>query len=186
MSIVSDIKSIVSNFYLKLELKDVIKEKKPIKFNFNKISTVGILFDSTNSEDLELVKRYVAYLKEHRKKVKVMGFFNVKEINQMTYSKLEYDFFSTKELNWFGKPTPAHIRNFMDEEFDLLIDLNIVDHFPLRYIGALSKASFKVGKFNDKNKEVYDLMIDADSNQTLKYFMRQVDTYIAMLNKNEK
>ncbi len=185
MSILTDIKNIIANFYLKLELKDFVKEKKPNKFNFNKIETVGILFDATSPEDLELVKKYVGFLKEHRKKVKVMGFFNTKEIPSLTYSKLEYDFFSSKELNWFGKPTPAFIKNFMEEEFDLLIDLNIADHFSLKYISALSKASFKVGRFSEKDTEIYDLMIESDNTQTLKYFMKQIDIYIAMLNKNE-
>ncbi len=182
MSILTDIKSLIANFYLKLELKDIVKEKKPNKFAFRNVTTVGILFDATNPEDLELIKRYVVYLKEHRKKVQVVGFFNTKEIPSMTYSKLEYDFFANNELNWFGKPTPAHIDNFVQEEYDLLIDLNLHDHFPLRYIAALSKATFKVGKFSEKDKDIYDLMINVESTQTLKYFMRQIDTYIAMLN----
>ena len=170
---------------MKLELKDIVKEKKFNKFDFNNIENVGILFDATRSEDMELVKQYVAYLKEHRKKVKVIGFFNTKEIPLLTYSKLEYDFFSVKELNWFGKPTSVYIKNFMDDKFDLLIDLNIADHFPLRYISALSKASFKVGKFSNTDTEIYDLMIETDNTRTLKYFMKQVDIYITMLNKNE-
>lgn len=185
MSILTDIKNLIANFYLKLELKDIVKEKKPNKFNFKNITTVGILFDATNPEDLELVKKYVLYLKEHRKKVQVVGFFNTKVIPSLTYSKLEYDFFANDELNWFGKPTPAHIHNFVDVEYDLLIDLNIHDHFPLRYISALSKAAFKVGKYSERDTEIYDMMINVDSTQTLKYFMRQIDIYIAMLNKNE-
>ena len=185
MSMVKNIKDTIANFYLKLELKDIVKVKKPIKFSFAKVGTIGVLFDATTSEDLELVKRYIAYLKENRKKVKVIGYFNVRDIPQLTYSKLEFDFFSTKELNWFGKPTPAHVNNFMEEEFDLLIDFNIADHFPLKYIAALSKANFKVGKFNEADKETYDLMIDTDAGQTLKYFMQQIDIYMAMLNKND-
>lgn len=185
MSVLKDIQNLVANFYLKLELKDIVKEKKPNKFIFKNITTVGILFDATNPEDLELVKKYVVYLKEHRKKVQVVGFFNTKEIPSLTYSKLEYDFFANNEVNWFRKPTPAHIHNFVDVEYDLLIDLNINDHFPLRYISALSNAAFKVGKYSEKDKDVYDMMINMESGQTLKYFMRQIDTYIAMLNKNE-
>ncbi len=103
----------------------------------------------------------------------------------MTYSKLEYDFFSTKELNWVGKPSSMVIQNFMNEEYDLLIDLNINDLFPLKYISALSKASFKVGKYNEKELDIYDMMIDSDNTKTLKYFLRQVDVYITMLNKVE-
>lgn len=185
MSIFKTIKLAIANRALKLELQDTDRERVPNKFNFDKIKTVGILFDATNSDDLEIVKRYVVYMREHRKKVKAIGFFNTKEIPALTYSKLEYDFLSAKELNWFGKPNSAVVKNFIQEDFDLLIDLNVHDHFVLKYISALSNAKFKVGKYNEKDESIYDMMIDADHTQTLKYFLRQVDTYITMLNKVE-
>jgi hypothetical protein len=185
MSIIQKIKQAIANGYLKLELKDNIRERKPNKFSFPQIKTVGIIFDAASPEDFELVKRYVLYLREHRKKVKVLGYYPSKRIPEMTYSKLEYDFFSAKEINWFGKPTAMVVQNFINEEYDVLLDLNINDHFPLKYITALSKASFKVGKYNEKDIEIYDMMIDSDNTKTLKYFLRQVDLYITMLNKVE-
>ena len=185
MSIFKKIKQLVIDKYIQLELKDNPRIIKPHRFDFNAIKTVGIVFDATNPEDFELLKRYVSYLREHRKKVKVLGFFSTKQIPDLAFSKLEYDFFSAKELNWFGKPSSMVIQNFIAEEYDLLIDLNINDHFPLKYISALSKANFKVGKFNEKGVEIYDMMIDSDNTKTLKYFLRQVDIYLTMLNKVE-
>jgi hypothetical protein len=185
MSIIKNIKQLIGNIYIKLELKDSPRLRKPNRFNFNNIKTVGILFDATSPEDFDLVKRYIVYLKEQRKKVKAIGFFSTKQTPDMAYSKLEYDFFTTKEINWFGKPTSVIIQNFITEEYDLLIDLNIGDQFPLRYISTLSKANFKVGKYNEKDLDMYDMMIDADNTKTLKYFLRQVDVYITMLNKVE-
>lgn len=185
MSILQNIKQTVAGLYLKLELKDHVRNSKPNKFSFNQVKTVGILFDASNPEDFELVKRYIQYLREHRKKVKALGYYPAKRIPDMTYSKLEYDFFSAKETNWFGKPSAMVIQNFINEEYDLLLDLNIQDHFPLKYISALSKASFKVGKYTQKDVAIYDMMIDSDNTKTLKYFLRQVDVYITMLNKVE-
>ncbi len=176
------IKQYIANYFLKQELKYANRVRLPIKFNFENVKTVGILFDTTNAEDYELIKRYVTYLREYTKKVKVIGFYSTKHIPALTYSKLEYDFFSAKELNWFGKPSSHIIDNFIDEEYDLLVDLNIHDHFPLRYIAALSKAKFKVGKFKE-DETIYDMMIECDDTKTVKYFLRQIDTYIGMLNK---
>lgn len=181
-----NIKLSLANRSLKQELKAIGHVRKPLQFRFDNVKTVGVVFDATNSEDFEIVKRYVVYLREHLKKVKVIGFFSTKNIPTLTYSKLEYDFFSTRELNWMGTPNSVIIRNFINEEFDLLIDLNIHDHFPLKYISALSKAAFKVGKFNENDREIHDMMIDADNTKTVKYFLRQIDTYIAMMNKGEE
>jgi hypothetical protein len=185
MSVIKKIKDTVANRNLRKELTLNPRSIQPHKFNFTNIKTVGIIFGASDPEDYELVKRYVIYLREHAKKVKVLGFFSTKEIPTLTYSKLEYDFFSRKELNWYGKPESHIIHNFINEEYDLLIDLNIHDHFPLKYISALSKAKFKVGKYKEEDESIFDMMIDSDNTQKLKYFLRQVDTYIGMLNKPE-
>ncbi len=186
MSLLKKIKLIIANNSLESESKLDPRILQPTKFNFDNIRSVGILFDATSAEDFELVKRYVMYLREHRKKVKVLGFFSTKHIPALTYSKLEYDFFSVKEVNWFGKPSSMVVSNFIKEEYDLLIDLNIHDHFSLKYIAQLSKAAFKVGKYSDEETGIHDMMIDADNTKTIKYFLRQVDTYLAMLNRTKE
>lgn len=179
------IKRAIAERSLKSELDANARVRTSHKFSFESVKTVGILMDATNAEDYELVKRYVVYLREHRKKVKVIGYISTKNIPALTYSKLEYDFFSLKELNWMGKPSSVVINNFINEEWDLLIDLNVHDHFPLRYIASVSKAKFKVGKFKEEDENIYDMMIDSDGTKTLKYFLRQVDIYIGMMNKKE-
>ena len=183
MSIIKDITETIGNYLLKQKVKANPRELHPSKFNFSEIKTVGVIFDASNAEDFELIKRYVVYMREHQKKVKVLGYFSSKKIPSLTYSKLEYDFFSTKETNWYGKPTTHVIDNFIEEEYDLLIDLNIHDHYTLKYIASLSKAKFKVGKYTEANKLIYDMMIEVDETKNLKYFLRQVDTYLAMINK---
>jgi hypothetical protein len=185
MSLIKNIKHFFANASLKKQLAGKQRIISPNKFSFYNMKTVGMLFDASNPEDYELVKRYVVYLREHAKKVKVLGYFSSRHIPTLTYSKLEYDFFSSKETNWFGKPTTHIIDNFMEEGFDLLIDLNIHDHFSLKYVTALSNAKFKVGKYKEEDEKIFDMMIDADNTQTLKYFLRQIDTYISMMNKPE-
>lgn len=162
---------------------DVSKSKQPNKFSFDDVKTVAILFDATDKGDYELMKKYVMYLREYRKKIMVIGFYSWKEVPDFAYSKLEYDFFSLKDLNLIGVPKPSFVDSFIKEDFDLLIDLNIKNHFPLKYISSLSKAKFKVGEYSKKNVAMYDLMIDIEQTRTLKYFMKQIDTYLDMFNK---
>ena len=176
------IKELFGNYFL---LKEFAETRRNISVaNLENAKTIGILFDSSDPEEFELVKRYVLYLKDWKKKVKAIGFFSQKKIPNLTYSKLEYDFFTLKELNWYHKPSNIYIRNFIHEETDVLIDLNIHDRFPLKYISAMSKAKFKIGKYSDADKFIYDMMIETDKKQGMKYFLRQVDTYLQMVNKN--
>ena len=73
MSMLKKIKQAIANGYIKLVLKDHPRERKPSRFNFKEIKTVGILFDATKPDDFELVKRYVLYLREHHKRIKAIG-----------------------------------------------------------------------------------------------------------------
>lgn len=174
------IKDKIGTFFLQKEMLSISRNKA--LFNLKDAKTVGILFDASNKEEFELVKKYVVYLKELKKKVKTIGYFNSKEIPQMVFSKLEYDFFSQKQLNWYNKPSDPFIDNFINEEIDILIDLNLNNHFPLKYIATSSKAKFKVGKYSEKNKTIYDMLIDYSDTKGLKYFMRQIDIYLNMIN----
>lgn len=181
MSIITNIKTKLGNLFLGKE-KDAV-QRTPMFINLSDARTVGILFEAGSQEDFELVKRYVLYLREMRKKVKVIGYYNSKEVPQMTYSKLEYDFFAQKQLNWHMKPMDVSVSNFINEEYDILIDLNINDHFPLKYIAALSKAKCKVGRAYPGSEKLYDLAIEQEEGKSLKHFLRQVDTYLLMINK---
>lgn len=145
--------------------------------------SVGIVFDATSTEDFDLVKKYITYLREMKKRVKAIGFINQKGIPALAYSKLEYDFFSLKELSWSNIPKSIYVTNFIKEEYDILLDLNLQDLFPLKYISSLSKAKFKVGRKSEHDNPVFDLMIEADISKGLKYFLRNIDTYLFIINK---
>lgn len=183
MAVAKNIRNKAGKYFLGKELQNHSRNHEFV--GFEKSKSVGLLFDATNAEDLELVKRYVKYLKDFKKKVKAIGFFNVREVPEMVYSKLEFDYFTKKELNWYFKPQPAFVDQFIDEEFDILIDLNFKSSFSLKYISLLSKAKFKVGKFTEEHNE-FDFMIEIPEDKGLKYFLRNFDIYIAQINTTKK
>lgn len=148
---------------------------------FENSKSIGILFDATQKEDLELVIRYVKYLKDHKKRIKAIGFFQGKTIPEMVFSKLEYDYFTKKDLNWYFKPMPCFVEQFIKEDFEILIDLNLDQVYPLNYISCLSNAKFKIGKFQEGNTN-FDFMIDVPEDKGIKYFLRNLDLYIQQIN----
>jgi hypothetical protein len=185
MSLIQNIKDAFGNYFLSMERKSVHRNKKFM--NMEEAKTIGIVFDATDKEDFELVKKYVLYLKEMKKKVKAIGFFNQKESPPMAFSKLEYDFFSLKDLSWNNIPNSVYVKNFIADEYDILLDLNLNDLFPLRYISSLSKARFKAGKKSEKNNSIFDMMIEMEKGKDLKFYLKNIDTYLFVINKkNDK
>ena len=181
MSVLNGIKNAVGGYFLSLELKSL--RRNNTFMNMEAAKTVGILFDATQAENFDLVKKYIIYLKDMKKRVKAIGFYNQKQAPPMAYSKLEYDFFTLKDLNWYNFPDNIYVRNFIEEEYDILLDLNIYDSFPLQYVSSVSKAKFKVGKRDERNSSTFDLMIDADASKGMKYFLRNIDAYLFIINK---
>ncbi|MDQ3192600.1 MAG: hypothetical protein M3Q58_13485 [Bacteroidota bacterium] len=183
MQQIYNIRKRAGEYLLNIELNRL--KRKTAFSGFNSSKTVAILFDASDKTNFELVKKYVKYLRENSKKVKAVGYFNQKEIPEMTYSKNEYDFFSKKDLNWHLRPISSFVSDFIDEEYDILIDFNLEGIFPLYYISTLSKAKFKIGKFID-NSDQYDLMIEMGLNNDLKYFMKNVDHYLLQIHEKSE
>jgi hypothetical protein len=183
MSIKHSIKKSFGRFFLKREPGTA---RNKAFFNLADAKTIGILFCYSTAEDFDLLKKYVIYLKECKKKVKVIGYFDMtEEPPNLSYSKVEYEFFTRKDLNWHLRPENIYINNFIEEERDVLIDLNVQGVLPLQFITRKAKANFKIGKFSDEGKEIYDMLIDSDSTKSFKCFLAQVDTYLSMINKKE-
>jgi hypothetical protein len=184
MSIKTQIGELFGRRKMKAE-SDALK-RKPQVFNLADAKSIALIFDASDKDEFELIKKYVLYLREYKKAVKAIGYFSQKEIPELTYSKMDYDFFNSKELTWYQRPQNKYVENFIQEKYDVLIDLNIHNRFPLKYIAAISNAAFKVGKYDTDEQWMYDMMIQHDTKQGLKFLLRQVDTYLQMVNKREE
>lgn len=180
LSFIDNIKKKLALSRIKADAKNVSREKKA--FNIDEAKTIGISFQFTTAEDFELLKKYVLYLREMKKKVKAVGYYTGKEEPYIQYSKVDYDFFGKKSHNWYGLPTDHIVTNFIEEDFDILIDLNFERESVLTYVAACSKAKFKIGQFGENN-DIHDMQIEGTEGKGLKFFLRQVDTYLAMINK---
>lgn len=181
MPFLHNIRLKIANYQLKQDLKNRFRKRDNL--DFNKALTIGLLFDPTEESDFDLIKKFIKYIREHKKQVKSIGYFNLKQVPTMEYSKLEYDFIAEKELNFFYKPTDSYIPAFLDEEFDILINLDLKNHWPLRYLAAMSKAKCKIGPYAPGDESIYDLMLNVDESRNLKYYFKQIDHYLNLINK---
>ena len=169
----------IAEYFLNSEIKN--SERNREVHNIRSARRVGVIYDATNRETYETVKKFIHYLKEERKQVSTLGFIDTKDENQLITPKLEYDFFSRIDLNWLNRPNKLEVDNFIEERFDILIDLNTSNCFPLKYICALSKAKFKVGKFGVENR-LYDFMVNIEEGVSFKQFIVQLRHYLKMIN----
>lgn len=147
--------------------------------SFDKAKSIGILYDSTNEKHFDIVRKYVKHMREQdHKEVLALGYFDDKDLPPMRFSKLGLDFFTRKDLNWYFKPIAPVVKNFIQREFDILIDLHTGNSIPFRYIVASSNASFKIGKYDRLAVPFYDFMLSISDTITFSQFIDQVNHYL--------
>ena len=163
------------DLYAKYVLKRVGLEKirNEDVFNLQDAKRIAILFDGTKVKDIELVKRFVAKFAKGKEMVTVLGYVNSNRKSFDHISVLHFDYFSKGQLSWYGKPKGIVIRNFIREEYDILVDLSLKVSYPLTYLAVASLAKYKVGRFR-KDISIFDLKIDSKKDRSLKALVKEV------------
>ncbi len=180
MASIKQIQEKVGRFKLKKKLAGLDRNVKA--FNLEKASKIGVLYNATNREDAELVKKFVQYLKEERKEVISLGYINSKDASEMVKTHLNYTYFDNKGLSKIQIPNTPDALSFMSTSFSVLIDMNRLDCFPLEYIASLSNAKFKVGASGNYRDAACDLILDIPKDEGLDYYIIQVKHYLQMIN----
>lgn len=174
----------IGHYYFRKENARV--ERQTQMTNLEEARRIGILYTLNDVPDYERVSEFVSQLQGSHKEVKALGFVKNKSLLQRFLPKLSYDFFSKRDLTWFYKPMHRQVRDFIEKEFDLLIDLSLNDSFPLKYISGLSKAMCRVGRFSEQNTEFYDLMFDLNPSATQEEYLGQIRHYLTVIKPNAK
>jgi len=136
--------------------------------NLDNARRVGIIYNATEYISFEIIKDLVKQLSDNAVHVSVLGYVDSKKLIDHYLYRKGFDFFSKNDLNWYYRPVSELAVRFMDEPFDLLLNLSLEDHFPIHYITTLSMASFKAGRYFPVDESL-DFMIDIEKeNQTMR------------------
>jgi len=172
MKWVDDIRARVGKRVLESKLKRTTRNR--VVCNFNDAKHIGIIYNATQYVSFEIIKDFTRELSLNQARVMVLGYVDSKKLIDHYLYRKGFDFFSRIDLNWYYKPVSATAAQFINESFDLLIDLSLEDYFPIRYITALSPALFKVGRYTDTDQSL-DLMIDIEKEkQSMQSLHREI------------
>lgn len=182
MSILSSFKAFIGERFLNKNLPKLQRFRKIV--NLDDAKTIGIIYELKDEQTYNHITRFVKLLQDKQINVKAIGFFdgNIKPIYAI--EKLSLDYYDRKDLNWYNKPKGNYVTDFCKYDFDILIDLSLDGNFQTKYIAALSKAKFKVGKDGGRNAAIFDVMININVKTTLDEFITLIIHYLSIINKN--
>jgi hypothetical protein len=129
--------------------------------NLQEAKSIGILFNATHQVSFEIVKALVKDISNRKNSVEVLGYVDSKQLIDHYLYRKGFEFFTQAQLNWYYKPIEANVQKFIEQPFDILIDLSLDDPFPIHYIIACSQAKFKVGRYYE-GQDCLDFMIDME------------------------
>jgi hypothetical protein len=166
--------------------REVKQEDRILKMtNLQEARHIGIAYRLHEMDDYNRILEFVTGLQHDHKEVKALGYVTEKNLTERFLPKLSYDFFSKTDVNWYYKPTTKRVVDFINQPFDLLIDLTLESCLPLFWTVALSKAHCKVGCFDPSSVSYHDLMIKPKPPVALKELIHQIKHYLTIIQTNK-
>ena len=147
-------------------------------FDFASAKYIGIVCAGEDETGTAHLKDFLHFLSQKGIKYLVLGYFPAKKIPDNFLYWKGIEFITQSDLNLFLIPQSPIAEKFIDEQFDMLINCSVADHFPVEYIAQLSRAKCKVGIMRGEDS-CYDLTIDIKKQKNVEYFMENLKIYLS-------
>jgi len=150
--------------YWRLERIEKDRKRSKTFMNLANAKRAGIVWKESDQAAFEML---TGYLKQ-----------NGITIKSLCLSKSEGEtHFSKKDFSYLGVPKSPIVKEFIDEKFDLFIDISLSDTIPVQIIRALSLASFKAG-WSLAQPNYFDFNLDVSKRREAYYLAEQLIHYL--------
>jgi len=102
-------------------------------------------------------------------------------ISNNKLNKDQKNIVTSKDFNFSGTPKNKFVQDFLDTEFDLLIDISLSSSIYAQLIRSFSRAHFKVG-WAPVNTDYFDMTIDISKKPESQYLIKQIYHYLNVIN----
>ena len=180
MKLIEDIKNYIGRWQLEREIKG--KRLKRKRIPFNQVNHIGIVYNAESKENEQTVTAYANKLRAEGLKVFMLGYVNQKHLPPSKKFLLNSEFFWNEKLNGVNLPIKGKIGQFLQIEFDVLLNLYYEPLLPLQAVAAYSKARYRVGPHIEGGVDYYDFMLDTGNRTDLAFLIEQIDFYLRNIN----
>ncbi len=150
--------------------------------NLHDAKTVGIVYNSTNPDNDIIITKFAEHLRTEGKTVDILGFVDDKKVDH----KADVLIFNPNNLSWNRIPNDERVEKFADKSFDLLLAAFTEENFPLEYVARTSKAKWRLGTFDEKKTDYYDMMINMSGKNDLQHFLEQSTHFLNKIQYDSK
>ena len=150
--------------------------------NLRNAHKIGIVWDGSNTEDFEALTAFFQEMQERNIQVDIVCYYP-RKILPDKYTAIRYlTCIKRTDLNYLFIPKTDDIEEFINTPYEILIDMNENNLFPVRFISVLSRAEFKVGIESSSYRNELDMTININNKYDARYYLEQVKYYLEMIN----
>jgi hypothetical protein len=142
---------------------------------YKQAANMGIIFTVEDKEKHDAVKELIHHLEKDGKKVQVLEFLPEKKTNH----EFKFDFFTIKDISFWGDVTAQNALKFIETPFDYLFYIDKESNPLILHLLARSKAHCRVGKFNEAESPYFEMMIE--QNGAIKGIMETMFNYTTQM-----
>jgi hypothetical protein len=143
---------------------------KPARFkSLSQARTVGLIYN-VNKISWKTITKFIHHFESSGKSVTTLGYLNEKELNHNYNPNFKHMFFCQRELNFWKLPKQELLRQFLEKDFDYLINLDVEGELVLQAVSAYSKARTRIGLHLQTYEFCQDFMIKAEAEDSTSLF----------------
>ncbi len=158
-------------------LEDELAKSKPLSNRKPGVSSIGCIVDMDKFPDPEAFNKLITDFSLQPNGVKIIGY----KKDEAAHSPFGIQFCTDKDLGWNGTIENGFVSEFVDREYDVLINYYTDDKLVLNLLTARTNARIKVG-FPSVDTKLNDLIFDtAVSNFDV--FRAELKKYLKVLNE---
>ena len=174
----------IRNYFYRKNIEKTLAGLNPkrVLTNLHDAKTVGIVYNSTNPDNDIIITKFAEHLRKEGKTVDILGFVDDKKIDH----KADVLIFNPNNLSWYRTPSDERVEKFADKNFDLLLAAFTEENFPLEYVARTSKAKWRLGIFDEKKTDYYDMMINMSGKNDLQHFLEQSTHFLNKIQYDSK
>ena len=167
------------------------KHQKKIRHNSNGVSyknavRIAILSESQSIDTSQYIIDFISDIRKDAKEISTLEYLNNSiKLSVKSWKQTQF-YLHKKNLNFLNLPKKEPLKEFLEKDFDIIINLCITNNIYLHYMSAITNSKLKIGPYDPEFESCYDFMIHIDKETDINSFVSSVDTYLKMINNNPK
>lgn len=165
-----------------MKFKDIIFKivqkrhvRTPRYQSYASAKTILLLFESDMQERNVQIKALIKQLQADGKEVNAWGYVRKKEAESSVLR--DYRVLSERDYTFLGMPQDTIRQEIANRRYDILIDLNMNNLLPLKYLSLYAEADFRAGRQTEQ-PYMNDFMIDVKAESNPAFLFDQIIHYL--------